>query len=763
MNKLRRFFKGKWKHIVAIGIVVSLLYVLVPINITINPPTEGINRDSLTIGENYVTFTIGTDVYAAGVADYTCDGTDDDVQFQAALDALPAGGGQLVVLTGAYSFSATVSRAIDNVTIQGVGQASSLSYDGGTPIFSAGVRSDWTFSDLKFDAGGITYLTSTNYTLRNVAIGATYYAYRTDATADEWEIPVGRTATFTVAASDSSASSKAQADYVGDGTDDQAEIQTAIDALPANGGAVVLLTGTYNISSPIVVKDFTSLIGETLYAGHTTGGAYLKATAGLITGLIINKTYNDEGPAPIGHNTTISLIGLDIDMTLAAGIDAIHYEGVDYSTVQYSNIVANGYGVYLTAGIDEFWLVGTSIWYPNPTGFFVVGQYIHVYDSNFISGDNGIEWFAKAGVIEGSSFEGQGVAGIYSGAGALISRDLSISNNYFTKEVQRGISLLRIRGVTITGNTFSSNETAGWGTGQDAINLNLSEDIAIVGNTILDASRSVADDYDAIRLDSSSDCTIIGNIISSPGAFTRFGIYLNNSDRNVVLGNIVKDMVTTGIVVTASSDSNIVTGNNISNSTYALDIGTGGAGVGNISFNAHDDFFMDVLAVSATQVRSNEDLSEAIPNTFTLDAQPDVPRTLSGHFDTHAQITAYTIVFTGVDAKGNIVTETFTEAASPWDFETVNSYSTITSIIMTARTGTGAGDTMDIGITDVLGLSNNIYATADVYKIKKNNANAVVAVAQVNATYDTYDMAVIGLGGTDDFTIWYRSNLNILN
>lgn len=171
------------------------------------------------------------------------------------------------------------------------------------------------------------------------------------------------------------------------------------------------------------------------------------------------------------------------------------------------------------------------------------------------------------------------------------------------------------------------------------------------------------------------------------------------------------------------------------------------------------DLFMDVLAVSATAIRSNELLNAATPITFTLDAQPDVPRTLSGHFDTHAQITAYTIVITGTDAKGNTVTETFTEAASPWDFETVNAYATITSIIMTARTGSGAGDTMDIGVTDVLGLSNEIYSTSDVYKIKKNAANAVVAVAQVNATYHTYDMAVIGLAATDDFTIWYKTRL----
>jgi len=97
-----------------------------------------------------------------------------------------------------------------------------------------------------------------------------------------------------------------------------------------------------------------------------------------------------------------------------------------------------------------------------------------------------------------------------------------------------------------------------------------------------------------------------------------------------------------------------------------------------------------------------------------------------------------------------------------WSGETSNAFATITSIKMTSRTGTGVGDTMDIGITDVLGLSNIIYETGDVYKIKKNNANAVVADAQVDIDYDTYDMSVIGLASGDDFTIWCRSNLNIV-
>jgi hypothetical protein len=104
------------------------------------------------------------------------------------------------------------------------------------------------------------------------------------------------------------------------------------------------------------------------------------------------------------------------------------------------------------------------------------------------------------------------------------------------------------------------------------------------------------------------------------------------------------------------------------------------------------DLFMDVLAVSATHIRSNEDLSAATPITFTIDAQPDVPRTLSWSFDSHAQITEYDMEVIGVDAKGNTVTETWDETAG-WSGETSNAFATITSIKMTSRTGTGAADT----------------------------------------------------------------------
>ena len=72
----------------------------------------------------------------------------------------------------------------------------------------------------------------------------------------------GRTASLVVAASDSSAKSRAQADYVADGTADQVEIQAAIDALPAVGGTIVLSNGTFYISDTILLTKPVKLLGQ---------------------------------------------------------------------------------------------------------------------------------------------------------------------------------------------------------------------------------------------------------------------------------------------------------------------------------------------------------------------------------------------------------------------------------------------------------------------------------------------------------------------
>jgi hypothetical protein len=182
-----------------------------------------------------------------------------------------------------------------------------------------------------------------------------------------------------------------------------------------------------------------------------------------------------------------------------------------------------------------------------------------------------------------------------------------------------------------------------------------------------------------------------------------------------------------------------------------------------LRFSEHFD---KILAAAADSVRNNEDLSAALPIVFTLDAQPDVPRTIAWALNSHVNITAFTLVIVGVDAKGVTRTETFTQAAG-WAGETSYAYATITSITMTARTGTGVGDTADIGVGSSLGLQYNIDATADVFKVIKSAVagNATDYSGAANITPDTtYDLVDVSTGAAivagDSFTILYKSPLS---
>jgi len=76
-------------------------------------------------------------------------------------------------------------------------------------------------------------------------------------------------ATFVIAANDSK--NKEKADFVCDGTDDQIEIQAAINSLSPGGGKIILLDGTYNIDSATNHGDSLNAI----HLPHINNGAHI--------------------------------------------------------------------------------------------------------------------------------------------------------------------------------------------------------------------------------------------------------------------------------------------------------------------------------------------------------------------------------------------------------------------------------------------------------------------------------------------------------
>jgi len=100
--------------------------------------------------------------------------------------------------------------------------------------------------------------------------------------------PMGPPVTYVVAASDAPVRVKAVVDYACDGTDDQVEIQAAIDALPARGGVVVMVGETFYKSNtaPIRIPSNIALVlgGTVTFVPYVGDGAVVFANADEVDG-----------------------------------------------------------------------------------------------------------------------------------------------------------------------------------------------------------------------------------------------------------------------------------------------------------------------------------------------------------------------------------------------------------------------------------------------------------------------------------------------
>ncbi len=175
------------------------------------------------------------------------------------------------------------------------------------------------------------------------------------------------------------------------------------------------------------------------------------------------------------------------------------------------------------------------------------------------------------------------------------------------------------------------------------------------------------------------------------------------------------------------------------------------------------DLFMDVLAEDIDLVVDAEDLNgKSATDTCTVDGQPDCPRNLTYVMTDNAGADlTMTITVAGVDAKGIAVTEEQVWTAGQTTKTGNVGFATVTSVTIDAIANNGASDVLEVGIGSKLGLSNVIYATGDVYKVKENNGDKGITNVTVNATYDTVDMSTTdAIVGGDDFTIYYKSTLN---
>jgi parallel beta-helix repeat protein len=395
MNFIKR---RKW---LLSGIAVILIVSLLGIKVNIN---HVVKDGNLTVGQSGVVITIGDSTYASGTVDYTCDGADDDIQFQGALDALPATGGEIQVLTGAYDFAnaTTVTRAIPNVKITGTGQGSSFTCDGATPIFTAG-GNGWTISNIKTDAGGLSMGATTQWSWENVTINATYYAYRTDdaTTGVSWNIPTGRVATYIVASTNASPQAQAQADLVVANADTACVAAFAALTVGRTQKETIKFIGTFTITTgTISVPSYTILdlteakftVGNGLYGFYITNKVFVDIIGGHFDG-------GSNSLVPIFSDGSSEHITIDgtyisntddcgIEFNIAAGaMKSISIRNVSMYNTSNAGIICDGTGTADSLIIDNFVINTVRAKANNAFGIWLVGA---GWDDSFKSISNGL-------------------------------------------------------------------------------------------------------------------------------------------------------------------------------------------------------------------------------------------------------------------------------------------------------------------------------------------------------------------------------------
>lgn len=566
---------------------------------------------------------------------------------------------------------------------------------------------------------------------------------------------IGKIATVVVAASNSE--QKCKADYICDGINDEAEIGAALGSYKQ----VYLLEGTFHIGSQLVIP-----LGHIL-----TGGGI---------GTILKREYTDTFTAFIEINGSSTLKNVELDGNKSSyggdGVilgDKSTLEDCIVKNISYYSVIGwgDGFGIFNNiindAGTFGYGIcVSGSSWVCNgvisgnrvsncPLGMKIkYAERCSITGNNIWGGETGLRLYHSDKPTRYNIISGNIINGSYSGV--QIDADIApylgmskgdrIANNIIyggTNGIISNSLKTSITGNVIAGGSFAAIVSRG-------------KENMIDGNILIDTG---------IILRYSDDSIVRNNWIEGGCYYSEAngaGIFVGGTnERNIIIGNHLLNCRGSGIRIRNTFGTNYDTllKDNVIVNSWGIYEESGS--VRTILSTPSFNLFMDILGISAVQIRSNEDLSVALPITFTLDDQPDVPRTLSGHFDTHVNVTEYDIEITGISGKGIEIIEAKDETDG-WDWETNNAFGTVSSIKMTTRVGTGVGDTIDIGITDVLGLSGDICRTSDVYKIKKNNGNQSVSGLQMDHTYDTYDMSVIGLAATDDFTIWFKRNLNVI-
>jgi len=278
-------------------------------------------------------------------------------------------------------------------------------------------------------------------------------------------------ATLVVAASDSL--NKAAANLVCSGANDHIEIQEALDALPATGGEVFLLDGTYYIEATLDLDSYQTLRGCGRNTILTTTSADLDIIAA--TG--------GAGTEKVG----ILIADLCVDGN-AGG--AVNNTGILWTYVDHSKIR----GVWSLDNLQEEGIYLLNCDYNTISGNICQGNYDGIYLRT--SSNN---------IVIGNICQGNGYNGIY----LRTSNNNTITGNNCHESNDDGILLYDSSNNNITCNNCQGN-------GNNGINLYTSNNNTITDNTCVENSQGTDNTKDNIYLSASDYNLIASNICRAP-------------------------------------------------------------------------------------------------------------------------------------------------------------------------------------------------------------------------------------------------------
>lgn len=273
-------------------------------------------------------------------------------------------------------------------------------------------------------------------------------------------------------------------DYLCDGTNDQEEINAAISALPGNGGEVLLLDGTYNVTSSINLN-----VPNAKLSGSGNSSKIVPSA----NAIVVNAGCCEVSSLSIECNDSINQNGIIINQ--------ISSPASTYIVITNNYIYGAHYGIR-NNGSDRV-LITNNRCASNRNGISLRdNSNDNIISDNFCCNSilDGIYIYSFRGLIANNVVESCGTEGIN-----LMGSNNIVTGNYITN-CNKGISLdSRVSYNNISNNYISNNKT-------DQISLN-GDYNTIVGNSCFQASDYSSSQNSIIAYDDANNNLIVGNSI----------------------------------------------------------------------------------------------------------------------------------------------------------------------------------------------------------------------------------------------------------